>query len=126
MLKICGGALLCVVSILLIKSTKSEVWPLQWAGTLLLCGAALLMLHPILSYLGALCEAAGLGEVSSLLFRGLGVAFLTQIASELCRQCGEAALASGVELAGKAEILLLCLPQLQILVETAGGLLAGI
>ena len=123
--KVCGGALLCVTAILLLKNVKSEVWPLQWTGTLLLSGASLLLLQPVIAYLTELCAAFGMSETSSLLLRGLGVALLTQVCSDLCRQSGEAALAGGVELAGKAEILLLCLPQLRSLVETAGALLSA-
>ena len=123
--KVCGGALLCAAAILLLKGAKGDVWALEWVGTLLLCGAALTLLGPIVSYLGELCDLAGVSEMVSLLLRGLGVALLTQLSSDLCRQCGEAALAGGVELAGKAEILLLCLPQLKDLVETATGLLSS-
>jgi stage III sporulation protein AD len=123
--KVCGGALLCVAAILFLKGARGDVWPLEWAGTLLLCGAALSLLAPIVSYLGELCALAGVGEMASLLLRGLGVALLTQLSSDLCRQCGEAALAGGVELAGKAELLLLCLPQLKGLVEAATGLLSN-
>lgn len=125
-LKICGGALLCAVAIILLKSTKGEALPLQWSGTVVLCGAALLLWQPVLLWLGELCEASGVGKEAELLFKGLGVAVLTQICADLCRQSAEAALANSVEMAGRAELLLLCLPQLKELLQTAQTLLVGI
>ena len=125
-LKLCGGALLCVIAALLIKSAKGEALPLQWAGILVLCGSSLALWQPVLSWLSELCGALGLGETSKLLFKGLGVGVLTQLCADLCRQSGEGMLASGVEMAGRAELLLLCLPMLQEVVELAGELLGGI
>lgn len=124
--KVCGGALLCVTAVVLLKGVKSDVWPLQWTGSLVMFTAAILMLQPIIAYLTELCHQSGMGDMASLLLRGLGVAMLTQLSSDLCRQCGENALAGGVELAGKAELLLLCLPQLRELMEMASGLLSSL
>jgi stage III sporulation protein AD len=124
--KVCGGALLCVTAVVLLKGVKSDVWPLQWTGSLVMFTAAILMLQPVVTYLTELCNQSGMGDMASLLLRGLGVAMLTQLSSDLCRQCGENALAGGVELAGKAELLLLCLPQLRELMEMASGLLSSL
>ena len=125
-LKICGGALLCAVAIVLLKSAKGEVLTLQWAGIIVLGGATLFLWQPVLSWLGTLCAAHGMGEMATLLLKGLGVAVLTQLCADLCRQAGEATLAGSVEGAGRAELLLLCLPMLQDLVETANVLLGGL
>ncbi len=125
-LKLCGGALLCAVAVLLVKSAKGDALPLQWTGILVLCGASLALWQPVLSWLGELCGAFGLGETTELLFKGLGVGVLTQLCADLCRQSGEGSLASGVEMAGKAELLLLCLPMLRELVEVAEGLLGAL
>jgi stage III sporulation protein AD len=124
-LKICGGALLCAVAIVLLKSVGGLTLPLQWTGNVLLVGAAVLMMSPVFTYLGELCTDVGMGEMASLLIRGLGVALLTQLCADLCRQSGEASLAGGVELAGKAELLLLCLPLLKELIVIAQELLSS-
>ena len=124
-LKICGGALLCAVAIVLLRSVRSELLPLQWTGTLVLCGASLLLWQPVLAWLGELCSAAGVWDEASILLKGLGVAVLSQLCADLCRQSGEGSLASGVEMAGRAEILLLCLPMLKSLVEVAKTLIVG-
>ena len=124
-LKICGAAILCVVGLILVRGARGDTMALQWTGTVVLFGATLLLWQPVLSWIGEVCAAHGMGETGSLLLRGLGVAVLTQLCAELCRQSGESGLALGVEGAGKAELLLLCLPMLRDLVETAGELLGG-
>ena len=50
------------------------------------------------------------------------VAVLTHICGEICRSCGENAAAAGVELGGKAEILLLSLPLIRKILSVAGEL----
>ena len=124
-LRLCGGALLCAVAIVLLKSAGGNVLPLQWTGTVVLTGASLLMLAPVIAWVGELCEGQGMGEMASLMLKGLGVALLTQFCADLCRHSGEAPLANSVEMAGKAELLLLCLPMLRDLIDVAGEMLAG-
>ena len=124
-LKMCGGALLLAVAIVLIKSAGGMTLPLQWTGNVLLVGAAFLMLAPFLSWVSEVCQGAGVGEQAALLFKGLGVAILTQLCADFCRQSGEGHLAGSVELAGKAEILLLCVPSLKQLFALAADLLMG-
>jgi stage III sporulation protein AD len=123
--KICGGALLLVVAILLIKTAGGMTLPLQWTGHILLVGASLVMLTPVLAWVSDVCGQAGVGEHATLLFKGLGVALLTQLCADFCRQGGEGQLAGGVELAGKAELLLLCLPSLRQLFELVANMLMG-
>ena len=123
-LKICGGGLLCVIAVLLLKSAKSEtVVPLQWTGIVVMCGAGVALLQPVISFLGTLAQQHGVGEVVSVLLRGLGVALLTQLCADLCRQSGEGLLASGVEFAGRAELLVMTLPQLQTLLSVVQSML---
>lgn len=124
--KICGGALLLAVAIYLVKSTGGTVLPLQWTGNVLLIGSALLMLAPFVTWVNELCTKMGVRESATLLFKGLGVAVLTQVCADFCRQSGEGQLANGVEFAGKAELLLLCLPTLKQLFALAAGMLGDI
>jgi hypothetical protein len=125
-IKLCGGALLCAVASLLIKGSKGDVLPVQWTGILVLSGASLVLWQPVLEWLGELCAAHGLDKTAQLLFKGLGVGVLTQLCADSCRQSGEGHLANGVEMAGRAEILLLCLPMLRDLVGMAEQLLGGV
>ena len=123
-LKLCGGAIVCVVCIVIIRQIhQSGALPLQWIGVLLLGVAGLTMMQPLLSFVSELAATSALGEIASLLLRGLGVAYLTQLCADFCRQSGEGQIATGVESAGRIQLLLLALPWLQQLVETAGELL---
>lgn len=125
-LKICGGALLCAVAVVVLRTVKADVLPLQWTGIVLLGGATLVMWQPVLAWLGDVCAAHGLSDMSTLLLKGLGVGVLTQTCADLCRQTGEGTLAGGVETAGRAELLLLCLPLLKHLMATAAEWLGAL
>ena len=122
-LKLCGAAVLCAVAVVLLKSAKGAATALQWTAILAFTGATLALWQPLVSWVNELCVSQGVGEMSALMFKGLGVAVLTQLCAELCRQSGESALATGVEGAGRAELLLLCLPLLRELLQTAQNLL---
>ena len=47
-----------------------------------------------------------------------------QFSAELCRDAGESAIASKLELVGKAEIIILALPLVRELLGLAGGLMS--
>ena len=60
------------------------------------------------------------------MLKGLGVAFISEICAGICRDFGKSTLADGVELAGKLEIILLCVPMITEIVSTAAELINGI
>lgn len=62
---------------------------------------------------------AAFGEYAESMIRAIGLAFLCKICGDICRDCGENGLAGCVESAGKIGILLLCVPMVQELLETA-------
>ena len=64
-----------------------------------------------------------LNDYAAVMLKGLGAATLTHVCSSVCRECGRASLAEYVELAGRLEILLLCLPLISSILQTAGKLL---
>ena len=64
------------------------------------------------------------GYYTSTVMRALGIAIIAQMTSEICRDCGENSTASGVELAGKIEIFILCLPLISEIIGYAGEILA--
>ena len=59
------------------------------------------------------------GEYVSILLRGVGITILGQITADICRDCGDTSSANGVELIAKLEIVLLCLPLLDGIIECA-------
>lgn len=122
--QICGVALLCVIAAVVIKQLRAEFGlPVRLVGSLLLLGAVLALAFPLITYIRELLEKSALADYAALLLKALSIAWLTHITAEVCRDCGESSAASYVELAGKLEILLLSLPLLARILETAAKIL---
>lgn len=102
----------------LIKSVKDEfTLPLKLVGSAIILIAAIGMSAPLLEFVGRLAESYGASEWSPILLKALAVALLSEISASICRECGEGALASGVEMCGKVEIMLLSLPLISKILE---------
>ncbi len=56
-------------------------------------------------------------ESIAVLIKALGIAYITYIASEICKHAGEGSIASQVELVGRMEIMILCIPFLKKLLS---------
>ena len=59
------------------------------------------------------------------MLRSLGIAVVAGCAADVCRDLGQDSVASGVELAGKAEIMLVCLPLITELLSVVRSLFTG-
>ncbi len=124
-LRICCLAMTAVVASVLLRRWSADFLPLIRLGAaLLLCAAAISLISPLVSYLQNLTETAGIAPYAECLFKALAIAGLTQVCAELCRESGESGIATGVEIAGKAEILLLALPLVNEILSTANELLS--
>jgi stage III sporulation protein AD len=119
-------ALVGVCAALVIKQWKSDLLPLVRVAVLVGMGALILaMLSPLIAYLKELMIQSGIqSSHGELLFKALGIALLTQFCADVCRESGESGAASTVELTGKMEILLLCLPLLEEILSAARELLS--
>lgn len=124
-LQICLLAVIGVTAVVLIRQWKVEFAPLLRLGlAVLFAGTVIAMSAPLVSYIGTLTENAGVSGYAEFLLKALGIAVLTQCCAELCRESGENGVAMGVELAGKAEILLLALPLIGEILSTVRELLS--
>ena len=84
------------------------------AITLLLMAMVLEQLSPVLEQLRSTMELTGLtGDYAAILFKAVGICLLTQLAGDVCRDSGESSIASKIELAGRAAILLTAMPLIQ-------------
>lgn len=84
------------------------------AVTLLLMAMVLEQLSPVLEQLRSTMELTGLtGDYAAILFKAVGICLLTQLAGDVCRDSGESSIASKIELAGRAAILLTAVPLIQ-------------
>ena len=115
-----GLALLSAVLGFLLRplSPRLALFPSLFCGLALLIYALSRYGEPI-SLLSELAAAGGLSEELFAILRMLGIGLLTAFTADLCRDLGEGTLASRVELCGRAEILLLCLPFLSELLSLA-------
>ena len=68
-------------------------------------------------------EGTELSEYVIVLQKALGIGYITTITATVCRDANESSLALAMEFAGKVQILLLALPLVSSLLETAKGLL---
>ena len=123
-LRVCLLALIGVTAITVVRKWNSDFLPLiRLTISILISATVISLASPIVSYLQNLTEASGIASYAEFLFKALGVAILTQCCAELCRESGESGAASGVELAGRVEILLISLPLINELLATARELL---
>ena len=99
------------------KTVHSALLVSLAAGVLLL-GYTVYILSPAL---GELRELAGEEWQRWLtpVLRSLGIAVVAGCGADVCRDLGQDSVASGIELAGKAEIMLVCLPLITELLSLA-------
>lgn len=122
--QICGVALLCAMAVMLMRNIRADFeLPVRLAGSVVLLGLALAVGIPLFEYIKNIIAASALSEYSAILIKALGIAVLTHITAEVCRDCGNSSAASYVELAGKLEILILCLPLVASILRTAEEIL---
>lgn len=120
-IKICGILAVTAFLTLILKEQNSGMHRLvSVTGTVIAGLFAVQCISPIIEYSNSLGSISS--ELLSLLIRVLGVSYLTEFAVSVCKDTGETSLATGVELCGKAEILVLSLPLFKQLMELCTGL----
>lgn len=123
--KLCLCAIVGVGLTVILRQWKGDfVLPVRLAMTLALGATALSAAAPLIRYLQSIPSLAGFADYAEPLLKALGIGMLTQVCADICRECGESGVANGVELFGKVEILLLCLPLIHQLLEVAQELLS--
>ena len=66
---------------------------------------------------------SGQSELTETVLKALGICIVAELGSQCCRDAGETAIATKVELAAKAALVLMSIPIFQTLLEVAGELL---
>ena len=124
MIKYCGVALCALAAILILKGQKSDfaVFVGAAAGVILL-GVAVTTFLPVFDFIKEMIIQTSFSEHMTTLGKALGITLAVQLSSEICRDSGEAALASKLELIGKAEILILALPLISELISLAAKIM---
>ena len=122
-LRICAAALLAVICFSVVRKVNSGFdMPLKVTAAVVFFGVIIAATIPLFAYLSELVKNSALGTWQGILFGAFGIALLSHLTAEICRECGEGAIGGYVELAGKAEILILCLPLVKELLAEVEGL----
>ena len=123
--QIAGIALLSVVLILCVRELRASLaLPARLSAVLVLTGAALLLYAPVLERIRALFSLSGAADYATPILRATGIALICEFTAGICRDMGEGTVASGVQLFGRIEILVLCLPLVDTVLEIAKELLS--
>lgn len=122
-----GIAVICALLCVIVRQYCPEAaLGVGIAGGVLLMGAAALMLAPSVEALKELSRRAGLDNgFAQVLIKALAVCCITQLAADICRDAGESALASKLELAGRAAVAVISLPVFMELADIVAGLVGG-
>ena len=96
---------------------------LKLASGIALATVCFMAVSPIVEYLVEISVSYDVAEAAGFMLRVLAVALVTHICANICRDCGETTIASYMELGGKVEILLLSLPTVKEIIDTAVGLI---
>lgn len=123
--KICAAGLTVTLILALLRGwNPSFEFPMKLSAALLFVGLLVGLARPLISYVSALLESSAAAPYAEILMRTLGVAILTETAGGICRECKEPSVASYLEMAGRLEILILCLPLMEDILESVKGLLS--
>ncbi len=116
---IAGLGLLSAVLCIIVRQYKPDAaLGVSIACGILIMTAVVSMLAPSVSAITELTSAAGLDDgYAAALLKALAVCYITQLAADSCRDAGESAIASKIELAGKAAIVVISLPIFAALAE---------
>lgn len=122
-----GIAIICAMLCVIVRQYRPEAaLGVSIAGGILLMGAAALMISPCVEALKELSARAEIDEsYASVLLKALAVCCVTQLAADICRDAGESALASKLEIAGRAAVAVISLPVFMSLADIVAGLVEG-
>ena len=122
---ICGFAVASACIIAVIRQLRPELAAVAAAVSGVLVFAWVVSaVAPFISYVKGIAVSQGVESYFTLMLKALAISFCCRMSAEICRDCGENSLASRVELAGKAGIVIISLPVVQQLFEMAKDMLA--
>ena len=119
---VCAVGLIAALAAMLLREWKSGAGAaaVTVAAVCVLVGTSLARYSEAITAIVGLADADGqVSETVSLALRALGIGFVAQIGADVCRDLGEGSIATCVESVGRAEILLICLPEFVSLVKKA-------
>lgn len=125
LIKVCGVAIIGLVCATVLRGTRNELSHFASAAVgIVILGVCIALFHPIISYIREMTEQTEFSLYIETILKALGMAIISESAADICRDCGEQAIASKVELAAKASIILLALPLVKSLLALAFGVMS--
>ncbi len=122
--QLCALALCFTCLGTVVAKLHPDMMPLYKTAVGVVCMLYLVsMLEPVADYIKRLTGDSALPSFFSVLIKSVGIALLCGSAADICRDCGDTALGAKVETAGKAMIILLSLPVLKYLLDSATSLM---
>lgn len=123
-LKISGICLISAVLALIMKKAHGEMGiMLKIAVSITLAGASVMTLSPIVSYVNHIFEASGIGKYGEILIKAFCISLISGVCALICRDAGEEGIGSFALLAGRIQIIILALPLIEEILESAVKLL---
>jgi len=117
-LKIFGVALFVVILSFIFKELKKEYSVMILvAGGIMITLWGLYKVYPVVDYIRELTDSSNISEYFSVILKVLGISFIVQTGADICRDFGETSIASKIEFAGKAVILVVVLPVLRSVIN---------
>lgn len=124
---ICIVAVAATVFVVLLKKYNPEIAMLTATITGIIIFAVILSsMSPAIELLKRLSTLAGAaGDNIGILLKSIGICYICQFSADSCRDAGQGALAGKIELAGKIAVVLLCLPVLEKIIDSALNIIGG-
>lgn len=124
MLKYCGIALCAVICAMVLKNHRGELSiAVGVFASVILVSAAISEFAPAFSFASEAVTKTDFGGYFETLLKAMGITMAVQFTSEICRDLGEGGIASKLELVGKAEVMILCLPLIKELISMAADIM---
>jgi stage III sporulation protein AD len=109
--KLCGCALIGVLCAMILKSSsKTVAATVAVFSSLLILGAVISRFSGAIDAVSEIMKESNVSDYGKVMLKALGVGIVVNTVGSICRDMGESSISNGVELAGKIEILLICLP----------------
>ena len=122
--KFCGLALVAVIAFAVVRHMGRDFEiPMKLTAAVVFGGLLITMAVPLVRWIRENLVGGNAERYADILLGALGIALMTGICADICRDCREPSIAGYVEMAGRLEILLLCLPLIAEILETVSGLL---
>ena len=109
--KICACALIGAVCAMTLKSSaKNIALTVALFSSLIIIGAVIINFSGAIKTLTDIMKDSNMTNYGKIMLKSLGIGIVVNTVEGICRDVGETSISNGVELAGKIEILLICLP----------------